>query len=494
MQKLKFFTAYLCLLVFAPGILFSQTWIAKDGQYEFVSASGKHILPVAEKYPLPYTEVCKGIFRMERYAFEATSEQEEEQAMEGLGNRIIFRSVAYFDSLWNPLVEPFHYENRIDKNRYFCVVEIEGIHLTPDSIQEQLCYYQDMWQAGKVGLLNLRTGQMLLPTDYISINKSPRIAHAVYGYNTTDFSLKSVLIDFSSGNKWIVPDSIRLSFYPFSSDLILAENTRTHLYGFISPLGKTIIPLEYLYAFPFWVDKQAKVQDKDEIWYVIGPKGKKIRRLGKTYEEYADSRGRIWAPSDEDGQYRIRQAPPDLLLGHIGLNFVPEEVKGYGKTYWHARKNFKSGLLDEKGRILLPFEYDYIDFDFTKYGTESDEWVFKKYFSVTKNGKKWLFDVKTQKPIRPKLQKGNGLVPGVTFDQGNFSLITHVSGDSLFQIQVENKEYDILNIRTGRRWNINNAQNLQMGYPGESGGPYLYVYIGGDKRERYRLDGTRAEK
>ncbi|MBL7780578.1 MAG: hypothetical protein JNM22_05120 [Saprospiraceae bacterium] len=102
--------------------------------------------------------------------------------------------------------------------------------------------------------------------------------------------------------------------------------------------------------------------------------------------------------------------------------------------------------------------------------------------------------MKTQKPIRPKLEKGNGLQLGQPFDRGNFSLITHVSGDSLFQIQITDKVYDILNIRTGHRWNINNAQSLHMGYSGESGGPYLYVYTGGDKRERYRLNGVRVDK
>ena len=494
MQNQKVHTWYLVVLFLAPGILFSQTWIAREGQYDLVNAAGKNILPSAEKYPLPITEVCPGVFRIERYAFGATSEQEEEQAMTDMTNRIIFRQVAYFDSLYNPLVEPFKFENRIDKNRYFCAVVIEGEHDTPDSIRQQLCYYQEVWQGGKVGLLNLHTGQMLLPPDYLYIAKSPRALFTWHSYDSTRLSMKYTLIDLPTGNKWIVPDSIRLRLYPYSSDRILAENTRTSLYGYVSPTGQTVIPFQYLEAFPFWVDQQSKVQEPDGIWYVIDMQGKKVRRLGKSHLEYEDSHGRIWSPSDEDGQYRIRQASPDLLLGHIGLNFVPDEVKRYGKTYWLARKNYKSGLLDAKGRILLPFEYDEIDFNFQKHGSDSDIMVFEKYFSVTKNGRKWLFDVKTQKPIRPKLEKGNGLQLGQPFDRGNFSLITHVSGDSLFQIQITDKVYDILNIRTGHRWNINNAQSLHMGYSGESGGPYLYVYTGGDKRERYRLNGVRVDK
>ncbi len=467
-------------------------WVKKNGQYALMNTAGTLVLPLVEAAPLPINRICEDSYMIERYAFAATSLQEETQILAAQENKYYFRPVAYFNAQGRPVVEPFMYETRMDGNMYVDDVDSEQ---EPDSLLKVLCNYRQIWKTGKMGLLDLRTGRMLLKPEFLFIQAATQVAYVMHEFLDTAYvGRRNGLIDLQTGKEWSVPDSIQMSVTPQTGNLILAENTRTKLFGFVSPGGRLIIPFQFKNALPFLSNGRAKVLRADEIWYEIDSKGREISRLGKSPFEFTDRLGHVWIGPDADGLYRIRQAPADLPLGRMGLDNVPTEVKLSGKICWIARKGYKSGLLDEKGRILLPFEFDMIDFGFQGPHLPQDTPVLKKYFSVTKNDRKWMFDTKTLQPLRPKLEPENGLVMGQTFDQSNFGLVQPISGDSVFQIEFSREKFDLLNIRTGRRWNTRNARNFRFSFEEERGGPYLYVDAadGSGVEERFSLDGRRA--
>ncbi len=463
-------------------------WVKKNGQYALINTAGTLVLPLVEPAPLLLNRICEDGYMIERYAFGVASLQEETQLLADQEDKYYFRPVAYFNAQGRPMVEPFLYETRMDGHLYVDDVESEQ---EPDSLLKVLCNYRQVWKTGKVGLLDLRTGRMLLKPEFLFIKAATQVAYVMHEIlDTAYIGRRNGLIDLQTGKEWSFPDSIQLRVTPETGDLILAENTRTKLFGFISPGGRLVIPFQFKNALPFSSTGRAKVQRVDEIWYVIDSKGREISRLGKSPYEFTDRYGHVWIISDADGLCRIRQASDNLPLGRIGLDYIPTEVKLSGKTCWIARKGHKSGLLDEKGRILLPFEFDMIDL-FQGSHLPKDTPVLEKYFSVTKNNRKWVFDTKTLQPLRPKLEPGNGLIMGQTFDQSNFGLVQPISGDSVFQIELALEKFDLLNIRTGRRWNIRNARNVRFSHEDERGGPFLYVSAtdGSGVEERFSLDG-----
>lgn len=452
------------------------------------------MIPLTEKTPLPLIRVCETAYMVERYAFDAASEQEETRILDEQKQGEYHRPLAFFNSQGQPVQEPFTYETK--RNRYNYgddTIEYddwgESVPL-PDSL---LCNYQQVWKSGKVGLLDVRTSRMLLEPEFSYMQIMARMAYASHRMLDTTYTGRgNTLIDLQIGKEWRVPDTILIRVRPRTGDLILAENTRTKLIGFVSPAGRVVIPFHFIAAYPFPPTGRTQVQRTDSIWYEIDSKGRNTITLGKSPFQHKDRYGHVWIISDSDNLYRIRQAPADLPLGRMGLNNVPMEVTGYGKIKWVAHKGYKSGLLDKKGHILLPFEFDYIIFGFSGPLLPQDTPLLKKYFTVSKNDRRWLFDARTLQPLRPNLEPGNGLILGTTFEQSNFSLVQPVSGDSLFKIELNQDNTDLLNIRTGRRWNTRNARSLRLSYEWETGGPYLYLREGSGSEERFYLDGRRA--
>lgn len=81
--------------------------------------------------------------------------------------------------------------------------------------------------------------------------------------------------------------------------------------------------------------------------------------------------------------------------------------------------------------------------------------------------------------VRPNVSPESGLVVGQKFEESNFSLIAPLVGDSLFTIEMGQRSKDILNVRTGRRWFLENKPYWISVSDYDPGLPHISVHCEG---------------
>lgn len=199
--------------------------------------------------------------------------------------------------------------------------------------------------------------------------------------------------------------------------LILKKGTK---WGALNPQGKTIIPFEY-----------EKVQYSHEAELLI------VERYNKT--GLKTLKGKTLLPIDFDdieigktGKYCIIQKGDkkgvlDLKNNcKLIIDLVYEEVEHTFIELFHVTKNGKIGLVDTFNKIVVPIEFEKIQFrstndyfiihkneqqalygangkqltEFGKY--DSIEYFTKNLFKITKNKKEGLLKVSGQELVEPK--------------------------------------------------------------------------------------------
>ena len=476
------------------GANYPIAWVKKGGRYGLINRAGELVLPIQEPVQLPIMMVAKGFFAVERYALGANSPEEEEAKLSETSPEFIPRPVAFFDKNGRRVGKPFAFQTNSYLGEGGRWEDPNGFDTDVDTNYWPGSPLREIWKDGKVGLFDLKKGQVAIMPVWNSIMVHGRLAIGRRWTGETPeehIDRRTALIDITTGKIYALPDSVEVSYEHGTGDLILAKNSATGLWGFLSKTGQTAIPFQYQVAHPFSKNGSTKVVTSDAKWSVIDVAGREIIQLGKFegYQQWPD--GSIWLQSDYDRLYRKKDAAKNDTLGLLGFDYPPGKVKYGTRLYWQGQRFRKTGVLDSVGRAVLPFEFDYLNVVYSTYTLPQDSSLHKQLLTLRKNGRSWVFDSRNLKPIWPKLQPGNGLTLGETFDKSNFELVQVLAGDSLYAIQLADGSQDILNIRTGRRWGVTNARGFSISPAAEGHGPLIYYNkINGDFPERrYGLNG-----
>ncbi len=479
------------LFQFEDGSLNPLALIKNKGQYGLINRLGEIVIPAKQPEPLLIAKVYPGFFAVEKYSAEGNDQSDQI----GAEADYLSRPIAFFNAEGRPLGQLFAYETHIDiygEGGYWD--DPNGFDAGPDSTQRLGSVYQPIWKEDKMGLFDLGKAGVTVKPEWSSIYVLGELAIAqnLQRGNPGDAtSNQTTLIHLATGKKVQIPDSVTLDFYQGAGHLILAKNNRTQRYGFLNGSGKAVIPFQFKEANPFSANKLTKVLSMNGNWSVIDTSGKEIVRLGKTSSMFIGKNNEIWLPSEKDQLFRRFPVQASDWLGQTGFAYPPVQVRLDEREYWYATKAGKSGLLHTDGQVALPFEFDRFSFEFPTDLQPQDSIVWKQFFSAIKNGRSWLFERKNLEPLHPKLLPGQGLSLDKTFDQSNFDLLQPLSGDSLFVIRTASGEADILNIKTGKRWDVPNTRSFYF-LPKENTGEllvYCYPINGELPTRRFDLSG-----
>lgn len=216
-------------------------------------------------------------------------------------------------------------------------------------------------------------------------SKGKTVIKAEYTYASDFFNGKSnIIVDsipgilFKDGNKKMFPEFN--ATYWYKDDLGLAIKDKK--YGFINKNGEIIIPLVYEDAFPFY-NGYASIKENDK-WNYLNKEGKIIfsDSLIFSYKPIIDNKA-IFMISGNEVEKRKRMHSEDrngsqtfaeylnqikniqLKEGLIDINGkviiepIYDEISGYFiNGFMRVRNNGKAGIINEKGEIVIPIEYD----------------------------------------------------------------------------------------------------------------------------------------
>jgi hypothetical protein len=471
-------------------------WVKKDGQYLLYNQAGERVYDGAEATPLFIEKISNDYYSIQRFAYGAKNQQEELNLIYQNNHDYGLRPILFLDKSGHLVGKPFYYSAYIDYGEYGC-----GKWEDPNEFnvsQETSDYRDNMFgntlqfvrKDNKIGIFDLKKGKIVVEPIFNDIWQFERTAIG----NTWDEEIgydnrKSFLIDLLNNSFSPIPDSINILTSP-SKGLSLVQNKTTKLYGFVDVFAKLVIPYQFQHANSFSSNGWTKVL-KDSIWSIIDKTGTEIIKLGKNagYVKFADSS--IWIQPSADLLYRKKDAFGGDKMGNMGFDYPPIKVL-FGENYfWVGKRHEKTGLLDLKGDILLPFEFDEIGNNRYSNFLKQDSLLHSRYFYVVKNQKKWLFDSKTCQPIKPKITKKSELIVGKSFEKGNFGIVDFISGDSLCVIKLQDNSEDILNIVTGKRWKIENVSNFAITHYCDNCEPIIYPNgtKNGYRYQQYQLDG-----
>lgn len=133
-------------------------------------------------------------------------------------------------------------------------------------------------------------------------------------------------------------------------------------WGITNIYGEVIVPFEYDKVFPSYYDNLVGIS-KNNKWGLIDRKGRIVIPI--EYDHYFGRFG--WGASEAGKEHN-----PYILLKDGKIIFYDEALKkivpsiAKGKYYWERADNNalfykgKAGLIDYKGSIVIPFEYDEI--------------------------------------------------------------------------------------------------------------------------------------
>ncbi len=222
--------------------------------------------------------------------------------------------------------------------------------------------------------------------NYGFLNSEGKIViEAKYSYASDFFNGKSnIIIDsipgllFKNGNEKMFPNFS--ATYWYEGDLGLAIKDTT--YGFINKNGAIIIALNYDDAFPFY-NGYASVKANDK-WNYINEKGEIIfsDSLIFSYRPIIDKKA-VFMVSGNEIENRKRMHSEDRtgsqvfveylnqinksqlkeglisIDGKIIIDPIYDEISGYfNNGFMRVRNNGKAGIVNEKGEIVIPIEYD----------------------------------------------------------------------------------------------------------------------------------------
>ena len=470
-------------------------WVKKGERYGLVNRAGKLVLPIQEYSPLPMRVVATGFYAVERLAFGASTWEKEEIKLAALSQEFVLRPVAFFDENGRVIGEPFAFQTYTDLyGEGGKWVDPNGFDTDVDSSYWFGTTLQQIWKADKVGLFDLTRGRVVVQPAWNSIftQRQTAIATRLTGENADGMHYsKNALIDLTTGSEIMLPDTIDISYDQGKSMLLLAMNKSSRRWGFLDRTGKTAIPFQYQAANPFSTNGLTKVLSMEGIWSVIDLTGREIIRLGRNsgFMRWAD--GNIWVQSDEDQLYRKKDASSTDLIGTLGFDYPPQQVKYGSRTFWAVARFRKTGLLDSMGQAILPIELDYLGTGYFSNRLPEDTTWSTRFLTVSKDNRKWIFNTSNLQPVWPKLAAGTGLTLGKTFDKSNFELLQLISGDSLAVIRLADGSEDILNIRSGQRWGISNANSFFISNQDSLHGTLIsYSQNNGqDTPRRFKLNG-----
>ncbi|MDX5585998.1 MAG: WG repeat-containing protein [Aureibaculum sp.] len=215
--------------------------------------------------------------------------------------------------------------------------------------------------------------------------KGKTVIEAKYTYASDFYNGKSnIIIDsipgilLKDGNKKMFPD-FNATFW-YRDDLGLAIKDKK--YGFINKNGDIIIPLIHDDAFPFY-NGYASVKSNVK-WNYINEKGKVIfpDSLIFSYRPIINNKA-VFMISDKEVEKKKRMHSEDRkgsqtfaeylnqikntqlkeglidIDGNIIIEPVYDEISGYFiNGFMRVKNNGKAGIINEKGEIVIPIEYD----------------------------------------------------------------------------------------------------------------------------------------
>lgn len=206
-----------------------------------------------------------------------------------------------------------------------------------------------------------------------------------YSYASDFFNGKSnIIIDsipgilFKDGSQKMFPD-FNATFW-YKDDLGLAIKDKK--YGFINKNGDVIIPLIYDDAFPFY-NGYTSVKSNDK-WNYINEKGETIFSDSLIFsyrpiinnlavfmiaDNEVESRKRMHSEDRKGSQTFVeylnqiekKQLKEGLINtnGKIIVEPLFDEISGYFiDGFMRVRNNGKAGIINQKGEIVIPLEYD----------------------------------------------------------------------------------------------------------------------------------------
>lgn len=220
-------------------------------------------------------------------------------------------------------------------------------------------------------------------------HKGKEVFEENYSYASDFFNGKSnIIIDsisgilFKDGTKKMFPEYNATFWYKGNLGIVIKDGK----YGFINKNGKVIIQLIYEDAFPFY-QGYASVKANDK-WNYVNENGLKMfpdslifgyrpiinskaifmienNKVERNKSMITENGSRTFVEFlNKTGQIQLKEGLIDVN-GTIIINPKFDEISGYFQNgYMRVRNNGKTGIINEKGEIIIPIEYDDIsDFE-----------------------------------------------------------------------------------------------------------------------------------
>ena len=214
-------------------------------------------------------------------------------------------------------------------------------------------------------------------------NKDEIVIKANYTYASDFFNGKSNIIKdsisgilFKDNTKKMFPEYDATFWHKSDLGLVIKDNK----YGFINTKGKIIIALDYEDAFPFF-NGYASVK-KNGKWNYINEKGKLLFKdyIICDYRPIIDNKAVFMKDSikvektkiimSENGSRTFVEFLNNIekiqfkegligINGEIIIDPIYDEISGYFQDgFMRVRNDGKTGIIDEKGKLIIPVEYD----------------------------------------------------------------------------------------------------------------------------------------
>lgn len=448
----------------SPDERYPLVWVKKNGQYGLVNRQGKWVLPAREYEAGPIGKIGGDFFYVRRYSQGARSYDEEASKANALNESLVYRPVAFFDSIGYPIGQPFEYAFSL----YLDDTCGGGWEDANGFDKEWQQYYEEsnspfstIWKNKKAGVFDLKNARLAIPPiwDEITVlGNHAIVSHTIQDSPNIAASFSSVLVDLLTG-KQIKPSSDLEFGFQRNTHWLVAKNKKSGLYGFIDWNGKIVVPCIYKNANPYSSNGLTMVETVNGIWRLLDKKGRLLPEL-KPNESIAPS-GEKWVVSDQDHLMRKAHTLPEDEAGRVGLSRLPVKTTFNNRPCLYLHRGTKVGLAAMNGKMLLWPDLDGLDTTSFAGMPAPDSMLQRRYFSVLRGQRRWVYDSRTFKPVGVRYISPAGK-PGNAFAEGDFSLILPVSGDSLFVIQYFDGKYDVLNARNGKTWGLENASRISI--------------------------------
>lgn len=209
----------------------------------------------------------------------------------------------------------------------------------PNEIEELSKYY--------VGIKD-KNGNVIVPLKYDYIGDFHQ------GYAVVALNFIKGLID-TLGNEVIPLKYTGLIYSDFSEGLLNVMDTSLFKYGFVNANDEIIIPFDYDYAFSFSQNLAVvnKVSKRGDYYFYINHQNKRAFR--KKFD-YAN-------PFQDDGKAVVFKNGKGGMINLKGKTIIPFEYDGIhsaSEGLIPTKKNNKYGFINEKNELIIDYRFDHV--------------------------------------------------------------------------------------------------------------------------------------